>query len=129
MRLSLRDLTGTVLVAVIAGLYVTYLANGSALFITDPRGMAVSGLVLGWVACMAGGAAGWTAGSRTGNILLSIGGAATLGLGVAAIVLGTNTVVLAAFIVAIVAMWAVSLLRHAVGSVSATRTTGRRAHA
>ncbi|HVC42002.1 MAG TPA: hypothetical protein VND54_08515 [Candidatus Saccharimonadales bacterium] len=125
MRLGWRDLAGTALVAALGVLYLRYLANGSVLFISDSRAMAATGLVLGWAACMVAAPRFVGAGSRAAIVLLSAGGVATLGLGVAAIVVGTNSALLAAFIAAIVAMWALTLLRHAVGSITAGGTTSR----
>lgn len=50
MRLGVKDLIATVLVALIAVPYVGFLINGDMLFIKDPRGMAAVGLALGIVA-------------------------------------------------------------------------------
>lgn len=47
MRLTLRDLVATILVAAIGVPYVGYLVNGEMPFIKDPRGMSAVGLVLG----------------------------------------------------------------------------------
>jgi hypothetical protein len=128
MRLRRNDLAGTVLVAAVAVLYVSYLTNGSALFITDARGMAATGIVLGWAACMVGGSRFVGAGSRLANALLSFGGTATLGLGLAAVV-GMNSAILAAFIAAVVAMWAITVVRHALGSMTAASANSRHAQA
>ncbi|MHB8537687.1 MAG: hypothetical protein ACYDCS_06635 [Candidatus Dormibacteria bacterium] len=111
--------------AALGVLYLLYLANGSVLFVSDSRAMAATGLVLGWAACMAAAPRFAGAGSRAAIVLLSAGGVATLGLGVAAIVVGTNAALLAAFIAAIVAMWVLTSLRHAVGSIMAGGTASR----
>ncbi|RDI31983.1 hypothetical protein [Lentzea flaviverrucosa] len=47
MRLGVRDVVATVLVALIAIPYVGYLINGEMPFVEDPRGMTAIGLVLG----------------------------------------------------------------------------------
>jgi riboflavin transporter FmnP len=47
MKLRLRDLVATLLVAAIAVPYVGYLLNGEMPFVQDPRGMSAIGLVLG----------------------------------------------------------------------------------
>ena len=47
MRLTLRDLVATILVAAVGVPYVGYLVNGEMPFIKDPRGMSAVGLVLG----------------------------------------------------------------------------------
>ncbi|WP_329791786.1 hypothetical protein V1227_07620 [Lentzea sp. DG1S-22] len=51
MRLGVRDVVATVLVAPIAIPYIGYLVNGEMPFVRDPRGMAAVGLVLGVAAC------------------------------------------------------------------------------
>src|SRR5215203_1523572 len=47
MRLTMRDLFATLLVAAVGVPYVGYLMNGEMPFVQDPRGMAAVGLILG----------------------------------------------------------------------------------
>jgi len=50
MKLRLRDLVATLIVAAIAVPYIGYLIRGDMPFVKDPRGMSAIGLVLGVVA-------------------------------------------------------------------------------
>jgi hypothetical protein len=105
MRLGGEDAVATILVAVILGAYIAFLVAGDV----PERGMALIGLVLG--------ALGYLASSR--RILRSdhwgwfgrVGALIALGLGLATLVTGFAGV-LAAFVVSIVALWAVVILRN-----------------
>ncbi|WP_147254408.1 hypothetical protein [Pseudonocardia hierapolitana] len=57
MKIGWRDGVATLLVAAIVVPYIGYLLRGSMPFIQDPRGMAVTGLVLGVAAAAAVGRA------------------------------------------------------------------------
>lgn len=50
MKLKIRDLIATVLVAAIGVPYIGYLINDEMPFIKDPRGMSAVGLILGAIA-------------------------------------------------------------------------------
>jgi hypothetical protein len=50
VKIGWRDWIATLLVAAIVVPYARHLVRGSVLFIQDPRGMAVTGLVLGLAA-------------------------------------------------------------------------------
>lgn len=113
MRYKAKDLVATLLVALIAAPYIGYLVRGEMPFIKDPRGMSVTGLVLGiaafWV--IARGDAFDTVG-RAEAVLAGIG----LALGVAALLLAETAVaevLLAVFIGSIVVIWAVEMTDHA----------------
>jgi hypothetical protein len=113
MRLRMRDLAGTLLVAAIGVPYIGYLINGEMPFIKDPRGMSAVGLVLGVIAFLvmrAGDAFDRLGKAETGLAVLA------LALGVVALVLAETAaaeVLLAVFMAAILVMWAVELLDHA----------------
>jgi hypothetical protein len=113
MRLKIRDLVATILVAAIAVPYIGYLINGEMPFIKDPRGMSATGLVLGVAAYLV---------LRRGDLFDRVGKAET-GLAVLALVLGVVAlalaetaaaeVLLAVFMGSILIVWAVELLDHA----------------
>jgi hypothetical protein len=105
MKLTRKDLIATLLIAAVVVPYVGYLIWGEMPFIQDPRGMAavgIVGLLLGFVA--------WGLGLRSmfGKVMLVLG-VATLGLGIAAALVGAegSELLLATFVGAIVLMWAV----------------------
>jgi hypothetical protein len=117
MRLTWKDGGASILVAAILVPYFGYLARGSMPFIHDSRGMAATALALGVATCYAGDmrvmAGRWT-GLTVITVLL---GVAALGLGIAAVVTA-NGGILAAFIIVIVALWALATARHAAGTLS-----------
>ncbi|MDX8055358.1 hypothetical protein SK571_38795 [Lentzea sp. BCCO 10_0798] len=113
MRLGVKDVVATVLVALIAIPYIGYLVNGEMPFVKDPRGMAAVGLVLGVVAFLV---------VRWGDALDRFG-VAEMGLAVLVLVLGVVTlflaetaaaeVLLAVFMGSILLMLMVELADHA----------------
>ncbi|MCX2950312.1 hypothetical protein [Lentzea sp. NEAU-D7] len=113
MRLGVKDVVATVLVALIAIPYIGYLVNGEMPFVKDPRGMAAVGLVLGVAAFLV---------VRWGDALDRVGMAET-GLAVLVLALGVVTlflaetaaaeVLLAVFMGSILLMLAVELVDHA----------------
>jgi hypothetical protein len=110
MRLTLRDLGGTVLVAAIGVPYVGYLVNGDMPFIKDPRGMSATGLILG-VAAFFVLRYGDTS-DRIGMVETGIG-VVSLALGIAALAFAETAaadVLLAVFMGAILVVWATELL-------------------
>jgi hypothetical protein len=78
MRLGVKDLVATVLVALIAVPYVGFLINGDMPFIKDPRGMAAVGLVLGIAAFLV---------VRSGDAVNRVG-KTEIGLAVGSVALG-----------------------------------------
>lgn len=112
MRLKLKDLGATLLVAAVAVPYIGYLARGEMPLIEDPRGMSGIGLVFAAVAfrVMSRG----DTFDRTGKVQAAMA-VATLALGVAAFELAETAaaeVLLAAFMVSIALVWAAKLLDH-----------------
>ena len=112
-KLTMRDWIGTGILVAIAVAYVGYLVNGSMPWIEDGRGMAAVGLLLGALAFVV---------IRTGDELDSAGKVETglamgsLLLGVLAIAVAGSTgaqVVLALFMLSILAVWAVEVVDHA----------------
>jgi hypothetical protein len=113
MRLTLRDLVATILVAAIGVPYVGYLMNGEMPFIKDARGMSAVGLVLGAAAFLV---------LRTRNARDRVGtvetGAAvvSMALGFAALVFAETAaaeVLLAVFMGSILVVLAFELADHA----------------
>lgn len=113
MKLTLRDLVGTVLVLAIAVPYIGYLINGEMPFVEDPRGMAAVGLLLGAAAFVV---------MRTGDELdragkfETAGAVLALALGVIALAFAETAaaeVLLAVFMVSILVVWAVEMFDHA----------------
>lgn len=111
MKLTRKDLLATLLIAVVVVPYVGYLIWGEMPFIQDPRGMATVGIV-GLVLCFAA----WGLGLRTtfGKVMLVLG-VATIGLGIAAALVGAegSELLLAVFIGAIVVVWAIETMHDA----------------
>jgi hypothetical protein len=124
MRLKIRDLMATILVAAIAVPYIGYLINGEMPFIKDPRGMSATGLVLGVAAYLV---------LRRGDLFDRVGKAET-GLAVLALMLGAVAlaetaaaeVLLAVFMGSILIVWAVELMDHAGILPGAGHRTGLR---
>lgn len=108
MRLNLRDLVGTILVAVIAVMYVFFLLFAENPVADDVRRMAVATIVIGFLAFLI----------SSGNDLVDGVGYAELGLAVVALALGVtalvtgNDTLLAAFMGAILVVWLVELVDH-----------------
>lgn len=113
MRLRIRDLIGTILIAAIAVPYIGYLINGEMPFVKDPRGMSGVGLVLG-IAAFLVMRFGDTS-DRMGKVeaVLAV---LSLALGIVALILAeaaTAEVMLAVFMGSIFVVWAVELMDHA----------------
>ncbi|WP_345414530.1 hypothetical protein [Pseudonocardia xishanensis] len=109
MRLDWKDAAATMLVAAVVVPYVGYLVRGEMPFIQDPRGMAATGLVLGFAAAALAFRQWFAPGPMQRTALLA--GAATLGLGVAAL-WTENEILLATFLGGIVVTWALGELIH-----------------
>jgi hypothetical protein len=106
MGLGREDVVASTLMAVILGAYIAFLATGDV----PERGMALIGLVLGWLIYLASSRRiprtdRWTRFAR-------VGGFVSLGLGLAALVSGLGGL-LAVFLASIVALWALVILRNA----------------
>jgi hypothetical protein len=111
MKLTRKDLIATLLIAAVVVPYVGYLIWDEMPFVQDPRGMAavgIVGLLLGFAA--------WGVGLRSmfGKVMLVLG-IATLGLGIAAALVGAegSELLLATFVGAIVLVWAIETMHDA----------------
>lgn len=114
MRLKTRDLVATVLVAAVVVPYIGYLIWGEMPFLEDPRGLSALGLILGVPAYLIL-TRGDTYKDRVdrGELALAV---VSLALGIATLVFAETTaaeVLLAVFMVSIVAVWAVEMTDHA----------------
>lgn len=109
MRHPWRYALATFFVAAIVAPYVGYMVRGTMPFIQDERGMAGTGLVLGAAAVIAAGREAFGEG-RALTVGLALG-ASVLGLGIAAVWLEWNSLVLMGFIAGVVALWAFEALR------------------
>lgn len=113
MKLKVKDLVATLLVAAIAVPYVGYLINGDMPFVKDPRGMSAIGLVLGiasYVVLERGDTYDTVDKAESGLALVS------LALGLIALALAETAaaeVLLAVFMGSILVVWAVKLADHA----------------
>jgi hypothetical protein len=106
MRLRREDAAATILVAVILGASIAFLVAGDV----PERGMALIGLVLGALGYVTSSrpiprSACWRRIERVGALI-------SLSLGLATLMTGVGGV-LAAFVVSIIALWALVILRNA----------------
>lgn len=112
MRLTLRDLIATVLLVAIGIPYVGYLVAGDMPFVEDPRGMSAVGLLLGaamFLVLRSGDELDKAGKAESGLALLS------LALGLVALAFAETAaaeVLLAVFMVSILAVWAVEVADH-----------------
>jgi hypothetical protein len=109
VKLTWRDAAAAVVVAALWVVYAELLIRGSVGFIVDPRSMGSIGLISSLLLCPLGGA------SQVSDVwswVVSVVGMVTLALGIAAVVT-VGWGVLAAFMIAIAAMWALTTLHHA----------------
>jgi hypothetical protein len=122
MRLTKRDAIASGLIAAVVVPYIGFLVRGEMPFIQDPRGMAAVGLV-GLILSFAA----WGLGLDTtfGKVMLVLG-VATLGIGLAAALVGVegSEILLGIFIAGIVVVWAIETARHA----GLLRPVGAHAH-
>src|SRR5947208_14741477 len=88
MRLSIRDLIATLLVAAIGVPYVGFLVNGEMPFIKDPRGMSPTALVLGAAAFLCAGR--FTTGSGVAILEIALA-LLTTGVGACALMLAVSS--------------------------------------
>jgi hypothetical protein len=125
VKLKVKDLVATGLVAAIAVPYVGYLINGEMPFVKDPRGMAAAGMVLGIAAYLAlewGDALDMTDRVETGIAFVAMTfGLATLSLAETA----AAEVLLAIFMGSVLMVWAVKLADHAGVLPMAKHPTGK----
>lgn len=113
MKLKMKDLIATVLVAAIAVPYVGYLINGEMPFVKDARGMSAVGLVLGTAAYLV-----FERGDAFDKVDKAEAGLAlvVLALGLVALAAAETAaaeVLLAVFMGSILVVWAVKLADHA----------------
>lgn len=138
MRLTWRDGVATVAVAAAGGLYALWL-TGAGMTGTSTRVLGAIVFALGWVGCTSNKAAmvevfGVDAPRRAPLsyvVTASLVGAVALVVGVITIVTG-NEVMLASLVIAMIALWAMSTVRHLIAgqaprqaSRSATRSADR----
>ena len=113
MRLQVRDLVATALVLAVAVPYVGYLVNGSMPYIEDARGMAAVGLLLGALAFVVMRSGDEL--DRAGKVEAAIA-LVSLGLGLVALAFAETAaaeVLLAAFVLSVLVVWAVEMVDHA----------------
>lgn len=123
MRL-VRDLIGTLFVGAVVAIYAVVLGGSSVLFVSDSRGVAATGLVLGLAACIAAGDSMATAAKSTWRNVAGVLVAAVVAAGVVTLI-ANAWVALAVFIGLLVALWAATTVRHiAAAGRGAVRTTG-----
>jgi hypothetical protein len=110
-RLTIKDAVATVLLVAVGIPYVGYLIRSEMPFIQDPRGMAgvgLVGLILSFIA--------WGVGTHTtfGKVMLLLG-AAAIGLGVAAALIGAegSEILLAIFMGTIALVYLAEMVYHA----------------
>ena len=113
MKLTMRDLIATLMVAAIGVPYIGYLVNGEMPFLQDPRGMSAVGLILGAGAffVLRGGNAKDRVGT-TENVLATL----ALVLGFVALALAETAaaeVLLAVFMGSILVVWVAEMADHA----------------
>jgi hypothetical protein len=110
-RLTIRDAFATVMLVAVGIPYVGYLIRGEMPFIQDPRGMAGVGLI-GLLLSFAA----WGMGTHTtfGKVMLLLG-AAAIGLGVAAAIIGAegSEILLGIFMGAIALVYLAETVYHA----------------
>lgn len=123
MRFAYKNTIAALLVIAIWVPYLEYLVRGDVLFLTDPRGLAATGLVLGLAAAALAGSAIFT-GGLWHRITLVVG-VVTLGLGASTLWVGTNGLLLAAFMTGIAVTYALAEFVHAEGAGATPGTPGR----
>jgi hypothetical protein len=124
-RLTWTNEAATVVVAALIFVYAELLARGSVGFIVDPRSMGSIGLISAVFLCPLGG------GARASGAwvpVMSLAGIVTLALGIATVVT-VSWGVLAAFMIAIFAMWALTTVHHALGTAPKSSSRVGAAHA
>jgi len=109
MKTTYKDLIATVLVAAIGVPYIGYLVRGEMPFIEDPRGMAATGLVLGFAAFLVM----WRGDAQNRMGVVEVTAALiSLGLGLTALVLAETAAaeaLLAVFMGSIAVVWLMQL--------------------
>jgi Co/Zn/Cd efflux system component len=112
MKLTIRDLIATVLVAAIGVPYIGYLINDEMPFIKDPRGMSAVGLILGAIAFLVLRSA--NAHDRVGKVE-TVAVIVSLALGIVALAFAEAAaadLLLAVFMGSILLVWAFELIDH-----------------
>ncbi len=107
----IRDVIATLLVAATAVIYVDVVGGSTVGFITDPRGVAATGLVLGLFACAVAGESITVSKPGTWRTIAGVLVAAVVAAGLLTVI--TNSWgVLAAFMTVLVVLWAGTTLHH-----------------
>lgn len=104
MQLTTKDVVASALVVASAALYAAYVAFDGIPLVQDAKGMAAVGFVLGFASRRIGGRKGFAH-----ERFAFAGALASMGLGVAALVTASETV-LAMFIASMVCLWAAAML-------------------
>lgn len=115
MRPLYRDVLATVLVAVSLVIYVAWATGASVLGLADVRTVTLAVLVLGVASSMAAVVPGFgelLRGSRLYLAVASAAGVVALAAGLRALI-DEDATALAVLVVAMIAMWGMSTLRHA----------------
>lgn len=115
MRIPYRDVLATVLVAASLVVYVAWASGIGLLGTNDVRIATAAVLVLGIAASMVAVVPGFEEllhGSRRYLVVASVAGVIALGAGLFALI-GEDPTALAVLMVAMIAMWVMSTMRHA----------------
>lgn len=133
MTLTWRDGVATLLVAAIVVPFFGYLLVGGMPLIQDPTGMAGAALVLGALAALVGG---WfVVPAGTARIVMVAIGVVSAAMGILALVsqnlldLAVRQWMLGGLMAGIVALWTITLLRHAGVIEAAEEPTSGYGHA
>jgi hypothetical protein len=117
-KLTLRDLTATLIVAAIIVPFIGYSVRGSMPFVQDPRGMAGVVLAGAVLALAAFGRAAFGSG-RFEQVMIALA-VLTIGLAVAALIAENVWALLVPAVAGVVIVWALALA-HDAGYLSARR--------
>jgi hypothetical protein len=108
-----RDVIATLIVAALALLYVDVVGGSSIGPVTDARGVAATGLVLGLVACAVAGEAVMVHQTGTWRAIAGVLVPLLVTAGIVTVITNSTTV-LAVFMALLVVLWAGSTLHHLV---------------
>jgi hypothetical protein len=108
-----RDVIATLIVAALALLYVDVVGGSSIGPVTDARGVAATGLVLGLVACAVAGEAVMVHQTGTWRAIAGVLVPLLVTTGIVTVITNSTTV-LAVFMALLVVLWAGSTLHHLV---------------
>ncbi|MEO3808938.1 hypothetical protein ABGB17_08030 [Sphaerisporangium sp. B11E5] len=131
MRLTWKDAVTTICAAAVVAVYVCYLEGVALAFVSGVRWTAGAVLVLGTVGGCALGSAGdltgrtATAATRAYNVVATALGVTALIAAVAALITA-NEVALAVLVYAVVALWLIATVRHALPAPGGRKGSGGR---